>query len=96
LLADYQASKLYMLLRQQFDTTSHPQQVPRWRFLLPLHWWPVRITHGPAGERLFARLLRYRFEVAYTLRRLQFHLRTSIPFAIESRRWRRIVAENGS
>jgi hypothetical protein len=92
LLADYPASKFYMLLRQHLHAGSRLQKASRWRFLLPFHWWPVRITHGPDGERLPARLLRYRFEAGFALRRLQFHLRTSIPFAIESRRWRRILA----
>lgn len=93
LLADFQASKLYMLLRQQLSTRGHPKQVSRWRFLLPFHWWPVRITHRPAEERLPARLMRYRFEAGYALRRLKFHLRTSIPYAIECMRWRRILAD---
>jgi hypothetical protein len=95
LLADHQATKLYMFLRQQLRVTNPAQQASRWRFLLPFHWWPVRITHGPKGERFPARLLRYRFEVGYALRRLQFHLRTSVPYAIESRRWRRILADTG-
>jgi hypothetical protein len=95
LLADYQASKLYMLLRQQLHTNGHEQLPPRWRFLLPFHWWPVRITHGRPGERLPGRLLRYRFEAGYALTRLRFHLWTTIPYAIELRRWRKILADTG-
>jgi hypothetical protein len=95
LLADLQSSKLYMLLRHQLHTKSQAQQPSRWRFLLPYHWWPVRITHGPPEERLPTRLLRYRFEAGHAFRRLRFHLRTSIPYAIESRRWRRILADTG-
>jgi hypothetical protein len=92
LLADFPSSKLYMLLRQQLTTRSHPQQGSGWRFLLPLHWWPVRITQGPANERLPARLIRYRFEAGHVLWRLKFHLWTSIPYAMESIRWRRMLA----
>ena len=93
LLTDSPSSKLYTLLRQQLTTERHSQQASGWRLLLPLHWWPVRITHGPANERLPARLIRYRFEVGHALRRLKFHLRTSIPYAIECMRWRRILAD---
>ena len=92
LLTDFPSSKLYMLLRQQLTTRGNPQEISAGRFLLPLHWWPVRITHGAANERLPARLIRYLFEAGHVLRRLKFHLRTTIPFAIESIRWRRMLA----
>lgn len=94
LLADFHASKLYLLLCQQLTDRSQTQRGSRWRFLLPQHLWPVRITQGPAGERIWARVLRYRFELAFVLRRLKFHLRTSLPYAIECVRWRRMLAGN--
>ena len=88
LLADFPGNKFYLLLRQQLNAGPSPPRVLGWRVLLPLHWWPTRITHGKAGERLYARLIRYRVETRYIWSRLRFHMETGLPYAIESWRWR--------
>ena len=91
LLADPPGNKFYLLLRRQFATGAQAQRTRWYRGLLPFHWWPTRITEGYVGERLSARLTRYRIEASHLVMRLRFHMRTSIPFMLESRRWKRIA-----
>ncbi len=91
LFDDPPGNKLYLFLRQQIQAQARVQQAHWRRSLLPFHWWPCRITHGRAGEDLGTRLTRYRTEACFVLGRLRFHLRTSIPFMLESRRWKRIT-----
>ena len=86
-------SKFYMLLREQLSTGRSSPRSSNWRFLLPFHWWPTPISHGRPGERFASRLSRYASEVRHVLERFQFHVWTSIPFAIESLRWRKMMAE---
>ena len=93
LTSDLPASKFYMILRKQLPARGGLQRSSNWRFLLPFHWWPTRITRGRAGERISTRLSRYASEVRHALMRLRFHVWTSIPFAMESLRWRKLIAE---
>jgi hypothetical protein len=46
-----------------------------------------------AGERLMARLARYRTEAWYLFLRLQFHVIEGFKYAIELSRWQRRVTE---
>jgi hypothetical protein len=94
LLADPPGSKFYLFLRRQIHAGAGTPRARWYRSLLPFHWWPGRITHGRAEENLGARITRYRIEANFVLRRLRFHMRTSIPYVLESRRWRR-MAEMG-
>jgi len=91
LLADPPGNKFYHFLRQQIHAGAGAPLARWYRSLLPFHWWPNRITHGQADERLGARLTRYRIEASFVLTRLRFHLRTSIPFVLESHRWKRLA-----
>jgi len=89
LVTDPPGNKFYLFLKRQIQPGTGAAQARWYRSLLPFHWWPSRITHGQAGEHLDARLTRYRIEAGFVLSRLQFHIRTCIPFVLESRRWRR-------
>jgi hypothetical protein len=91
LLADPPGNKFYLFLRPQIHAGAGPPRARWYRSLLPFHWWPDRITHGQAGEHLGARLTRYWIEAGFVLIRLRFHIRTSIPFVLESHRWKRMA-----
>jgi Uncharacterised nucleotidyltransferase len=92
LLTDFSASKFYLLLRRQIHKEAKVPHASSWRLLLPFHWWPVRISRATVDEQLAARLMRYRAEARYVFSRLWFHVRTSLPYAIESQRWQRRIA----
>ena len=90
LLAQFPASKFYLFLRQQLEMNNSAQRVVVWHHLLPRHWWPVPVTSGKKDERLIDRISRYCLEARVALMRFRFHMRTGIPFVIESWRWQRI------
>ncbi len=91
LLADPPGNKFYLFLHRQFAAEAEKPQSRWYRALLPFHWWPAKVTRGHVGECLGARLTRYRIEAAHLVTRLRFHMRTSIPFMLESRRWKRLT-----
>jgi hypothetical protein len=91
LVADPSGNKFYLFLKRQIHAGAGAPQALWYRSLLPFHWWPERITHGKSGEHLDARLVRYRIEAGFVLARLRFHIRTCIPFVLESRRWKRMT-----
>jgi hypothetical protein len=90
LLAQFPASKFYLFLREQLEMDNSAHRAPRWRNVLPRHWWPAPVTSGDKDERLKTRISRYILEARVAWRRLRFHVRTGIPFVVESWRWRRI------
>ena len=90
LLAQFPASKFYLLLQDQLKMDNSSQRAAGWRNVLPRHWWPVPVTVGDKDERLRDRVSRYILEARVAWRRLRFHVRTGIPFVIESWRWQRI------
>jgi hypothetical protein len=89
LVDDLPGNKFYLFLKRQIQPGAGAARSRWYRSLLPFHWWPGRVTHGQAGENLGARLTRFRIEAGFVLSRLQFHIRTCIPFVLESRRWKR-------
>jgi hypothetical protein len=91
LLADSPGNKLYLILRQELRDGNANRPTIR-RLVFPAHL-PPRITRGIAGERLMARLARYRTEVWYLFLRLQFHMIEGFKYAIELSRWQRRVTE---
>ncbi len=91
LVVDPPGNKFYLFLKRQVNAGTGTTSARWYRSLLPFHWWPKRITHGHSGERLAARLARYRIEASFVLYRLRFHIRTCIPFVLESRRWKGIA-----
>ncbi len=91
LLAGSTGNKLYLILRQQLPQRGETRTNVR-RLVFPLHM-PPRITHGEPGEKLVARLGRYRFEISYVFARMSFHLVEGLRYAIESSRWQRRLAE---
>jgi hypothetical protein len=90
LLAQFPASKFYLFLRDQLEMDNSMHQTRGWRNVLPRHWWPAPVTSGDKDERLKDRMSRYILEARLAWRRLRFHVRTGIPFVIESWRWQRI------
>jgi len=92
LLSDFPTSKFYLFLRRELHLEGEMQSRSPWRFLLPFHLWSARVTRGKAGEGLRARLTRYRVELKHAFFRVRFHLRTSLPYEVESRRWQRRMA----
>lgn len=90
LLAQFPASKFYLFLREQLEMDNSAHRAAGWRNVLPRHWWPAPVTSGDKDERLKDRISRYLLEVRVAWRRLRFHVRTGIPFVIESWRWQRM------
>jgi hypothetical protein len=91
LLADSPGNKLYLILRQELRDGSGNRPAIR-RLVFPAHL-PPPITRGVPGERLVARLARYRTETYYLFLRLQFHVIEGLKYAIELSRWQRRVTE---
>jgi hypothetical protein len=90
LLAQFPASKFYLFLREQLGMDNSAHRAAGWRNVLPRHWWPAPVICGDKDERLKDRISRYILEARVAWRRLRFHVRTGIPFVIESWRWQRI------
>jgi hypothetical protein len=91
LLADSPGNKLYLILRQELRDGAANRPTIR-RLVFPAHL-PPPITRAMAGERLMARLARYRTEAWYLFLRLQFHVIEGFKYAIELSRWQRRVTE---
>jgi hypothetical protein len=88
LITNFPGSKLYLLLRSHLEPEGGACRQSLRRLVFPRRL-PPRITHGEAGERLFARLRRYRIEASFVLLRLRFHLVEGLRYAVESSRWQR-------
>lgn len=91
LLADSAGNKLYLILRKELRNGSAQRKAIR-KLVFPAHL-PPPITHGAEGERLGARLARYKTEAYYVQMRLWFHIVEGLKYAIELSRWQRRVTE---
>lgn len=91
LLSDSVGNKLYLILRKELrDGSAHRASIRRLIFPMRL---PPPITRGADGERITARLARYRTEVRHVLVRFYFHVVEGLKYAIELSRWQRRVTE---
>lgn len=91
LLADSPGNKLYLILRKELRGGREQRKAIR-KLVFPAHL-PPPVTHGVEGERLRARLARYKTEAYYVLMRLWFHIVEGLKYAIELSRWQRRVTE---
>jgi putative nucleotidyltransferase-like protein len=91
LLADSHGNKLYLLLRQELRHET-PNRPSIRKLVFPAHL-PPAITRGEPGERMLARLTRYRTETGFLFSRLQFHIVEGLRYAIELSRWQRRLTE---
>lgn len=91
LVANRPGSKLYLLLRKELDPHSPIEAHSRRRLLFPFHM-PQRITRATENESIGARLVRYRMQALFVVRRLRFHVSEDLRLAIESFRWQRRIA----
>lgn len=93
LLNDAIGSKLYALLREQLPRLGGPARTTR-QILWPRAF-PGPLLQARPGEGLADRCSRYAVEVNFFMRRLWFHVREGVRFALESSRWNRTVARGG-
>jgi hypothetical protein len=91
LLTDSTGNKLYLILRKELRDGSAQRASIR-RLIFPTRL-PPPITHGAEGERVLARLVRYRTEMRHVLVRFYFHVVEGLKYAIELSRWQRRVTE---
>jgi hypothetical protein len=90
LVSDAVGSKLYALLRREVPSAAHETRKTR-DILLP-RVLPAPLLESQSGESLADRWKRYGIETQFLLRRLGFHIREGVRFAVESPRWSRAVA----
>jgi hypothetical protein len=90
LLSDTIGNKLYALLRRELPGGTGGQRTTC-QILLP-RVAPAPILHAQPNESWPQKRTRYRVEAHFIIRRLWFHLREGIRFAIEASRWNRAVA----
>lgn len=90
LLSDAVGSKLYALLRR--EVPSAPNETRKTRDILLPRVLPAPLLEPQSGESLTDRWKRYGIETQFLLRRLGFHIREDVRFAVESSRWSRAVA----
>lgn len=93
LLSDAIGSKLYALLRNELPGGAR-QKRTTFQILLP-RVLPAAMLEAQPHESRSQRWARYRIEAHFVLRRLWFHLREGIRFAVEVSRWNRTVARVG-
>ena len=95
-LADVPGTKLYLFLESVLATPgkSDPLRSRLVRRLLPLHG-PPRILRPPAQDTLRLRIRRELVQARFILYRLYFHLKHGALYAIEARRWHRLLKRSG-
>lgn len=90
LLSDTIGNKLYALLRREVPGGAEGQRTTC-QILLP-RVAPAPILTAQHNESWPQKRARYRVEAQFIIRRLWFHLREGVRFAIEASRWNRAVA----
>ncbi|HET7104580.1 MAG TPA: nucleotidyltransferase family protein [Terracidiphilus sp.] len=93
LLSDTIGNKLYGLLRKELPGDA-PSRRTTFQILLP-RVLPAPILQALPNESRALRWRRYRIEARFMMRRLWFHLREDIRFAVECWRWTRTLARTG-
>ena len=93
LFSDTIGNKLYALLRNELPGGAR-QARTTFQILLP-RVLPVAMLEAQPHESRSQKWARYRIEAHFIFRRLWFHLREGIRFAIEVSRWNRTVARVG-
>jgi Uncharacterised nucleotidyltransferase len=83
-------SKLYLLLQQAMEQAGVTAKRSVRQALLP-RGLPPAIAHAEPGERMAARLFRYRRQLHFIWLRLRFHTVEGLRYLIESARWRRQI-----
>ena len=93
LLSDTIGNKLYALLRKELPGGEHEGRTTC-QILLP-RVFPATILEAQPNESCAQRWARYSVETGFILRRMWFHFREGVRFAVEASRWNRAVARIG-
>lgn len=92
-LSKVPGTKLYLLLDDALTGSCPHLQSNRMRRLIPLRR-PPHIMQTPLSDTFYLRIQREIAQLRFIFFRLRFHLKQGVIFAVEQRRWRKLLKQH--